>query len=345
MADNLIDTLLADTLAKGSSDLHIATNEHPKVRVDGDLVDLTEQTLTREDVDGMLASIMNETQQKNFKEEWELDFFYSPTDSSGFRVNAYMDSQGPALAFRPIPGDIPSLEDLDLPDICKELCQMPNGIILVTGATGSGKSTTLASMVDYINKHERRHILTIEDPIEFYHHSKLSLVNQREVGSQTKSFNAALKSALREDPDTILIGEMRDIETIRLALTAAETGHLVFATLHTSSAAKTINRIIDVFPAGDKPMVRSMLAESMRAVIAQTLIKRASGKGRIAAREILVCTPAVRNMIRQDLVPQIESAMQTGKNYGMITMEQAIKDLLEKQLITSEDAAVELVLS
>lgn len=339
-----IDEFLQKTLELSGSDLHCATNELPRARIDGSLEPLSENKTTRVEMDEMLKTVMNEDQLERFKENWELDFFYSPTESTGFRVNAYMDSEGPALAFRPIPGDIPSFEALALPDICKELCQMPNGIILVTGATGSGKSTTLATMVDYINSSEKRHILTIEDPIEFYHHSKQSLVNQREVGSQTKSFNAALKSALREDPDTILIGEMRDIETIRLALTAAETGHLVLATLHTSSAPKTINRIIDVFPAGDKPMVRSMLAESLRAVITQRLIKRASGKGRVAAREILVCTPAVRNLIRQDLIPQIESAMQTGKSFGMVTMEQAVNSLLQQGEITPEQAAIELVL-
>jgi twitching motility protein PilT len=339
-----INDFLDKTLELSGSDLHCATNEFPRARIDGSLEPLSDDRTTLDEMNEMLKAIMTEDQLERFKENWELDFFYSPEKGNGFRVNAYMDSEGPALAFRPIPGDIPSFDALKLPEICKELCQMPNGIILVTGATGSGKSTTLATMVDYINSTEKRHILTIEDPIEFYHHSKESLVNQREVGTQTKSFSAALKSALREDPDTILIGEMRDIETIRLALTAAETGHLVLATLHTSSAPKTINRIIDVFPAGDKPMVRSMLAESLRAVITQRLIKRAAGKGRVAAREILICTPAVRNLIRQDLVPQIESAMQTGKSFGMVTMEQAVNELLQKGDITPEQAAVELVL-
>jgi len=339
-----INEFLNKTLELSGSDLHCATNQFPRARIDGSLEPLSDSRTTEEEMKEILKTVMNEEQFKRFAENWELDFFYALEGGSGFRVNAYLDSEGPALAFRPIPVDIPSFEALDLPEICKELCQMPNGIILVTGATGSGKSTTLATMVDYINSTEKRHILTIEDPIEFYHRSKESLVNQREVGSQTKSFSAALKSALREDPDTILIGEMRDLETIRLALTAAETGHLVLATLHTSSAPKTINRIIDVFPAGDKPMVRSMLAESLRAVITQRLIKRSIGKGRVAAREILICTPAVRNLIRQDLIPQIESAMQTGKSYGMITMEQAVKDLLDKGEITAEQAAVELVL-
>jgi twitching motility protein PilT len=339
-----IDDFLEKTLEQSASDLHCATNQFPRARVDGSLVPLSETRTTLEEMNAMLTAIMSKEQLERFKENWELDFFYSKATGKGFRVNAYMDSEGPALAFRPIPGDIPSFQALNLPDICKELCQMPNGLILVTGATGSGKSTTLATMVDYINSTEKQHILTIEDPIEFYHHSKMSLVNQRGVGSQTKSFSAALKSALREDPDTILIGEMRDIETIRLALTAAETGHLVLATLHTSSAPKTINRIIDVFPAGDKPMVRSMLAESLRAVVTQRLIKRASGKGRVAAREILICTPAVRNLIRQDLIPQIESAMQTGRSFGMITMDKAVNDLLAQGEITPEQAAVELVL-
>jgi twitching motility protein PilT len=340
----LIQDLLDKTLELSGSDLHCATNQFPRARVDGSLEALSDSRTTLQEMNDMLKTIMSEEQLERFKENWELDFFYSGPTSKGFRVNAYMDSEGPALAFRPIPGDIPSFQALNLPDICKELCQMPNGLILVTGATGSGKSTTLATMIDYINSTEKQHILTIEDPIEFYHHSKMSLVNQRSVGSQTKSFSAALKSALREDPDTILIGEMRDIETIRLALTAAETGHLVFATLHTSSAPKTINRIIDVFPAGDKPMVRSMLAESLRAVVTQRLIKRAAGKGRVAAREILICTPAVRNLIRQDLIPQIESAMQTGRSFGMITMDKAVNDLLAKGDITPEQAAVELVL-
>ena len=339
-----IDTFLDKTLELSGSDLHCATNQFPRARIDGSLETLSENRTTQEEMNEMLKAIMSKEQLERFKENWELDFFYSKSSGKGFRVNAYMDSEGSALAFRPIPGDIPSFQALNLPDICKELCQMPNGLILVTGATGSGKSTTLATMVDYINSTEKQHILTIEDPIEFYHHSKMSLVNQRGVGTQTKSFSAALKSALREDPDTILIGEMRDIETIQLALTAAETGHLVFATLHTSSAPKTINRIIDVFPAGDKPMVRSMLAESLRAVVTQRLIKRASGKGRVAAREVLICTPAVRNLIRQDLIPQIESAMQTGRSFGMITMDKAVNDLLAKGDITPEQAAIELVL-
>jgi twitching motility protein PilT len=340
----MIDVFLDKTLELSGSDLHCATNQFPRARIDGSLETLSERRTTLEEMNEMLKTVMSKEQLDRFKDNWELDFFYSKSSGKGFRVNAYMDSEGPALAFRPIPGDIPSFQALNLPDICKELCQMPNGLILVTGATGSGKSTTLATMVDYINSTEKQHILTIEDPIEFYHHSKMSLVNQRGVGTETKSFSAALKSALREDPDTILIGEMRDIETIRLALTAAETGHLVFATLHTSSAPKTINRIIDVFPAGDKPMVRSMLAESLRAVVTQRLIKRASGKGRVAAREILICTPAVRNLIRQDLIPQIESAMQTGRSFGMITMDKAVNDLLAKGEITPEQAAIELVL-
>ena len=249
-----------------------------------------------------------------------------------FRVNAYQQQRGPSIAFRAIPDNVPTLGELGFQGRFENLCDLPNGIIIVTGPTGSGKSTTLAAMIDYINTTMNKHIITIEDPIEFIHKCKNCLINQREINHSTKSFNAALRSALREDPDIILVGEMRDLETIRLALTAAETGHLVFATLHTNSAAKTIDRIIDVFPAAEKDMVRAMLAESLRAVIAQTLLKRPGG-GRIAAQEVMVCTPAIRNLIRENKIPQILSAIQTGQAQGMNTMEQHLQKLAQENLI------------
>lgn len=329
-----IQTLLKLVVEKNASDLHIATNRPPLIRLDGDLQELNDNKLTPNAISEMVQSIIPETQQKNFKEKLDYDFSYTLSDIARFRVNIYHDTHGLAIAFRTIPHSIPTFEALALPETFKKFCKLPNGIVLVTGPTGSGKSTTLAAMINEINTSEQKHILTIEDPIEFYHESKNCLINQREVGQHTASFEAALRSALREDPDIILIGEMRDLETIRLALTAAETGHLVFATLHTNSAAKTINRIIDVFPAGEKEMVRSMLSESLCAVIAQTLLKRIAG-GRVAARETMICIPAIRNLIRENKIPQIYSAIQTGQSLGMSTLAQDIERLVAAGTIES----------
>ena len=288
-------------------------------------------------VQSMVHAIMNDKQQQQFAEFLETDFSFEVPGLARFRVNAFTQNRGSAVVFRTIPSAVPTLEALAAPDIFKELAMQPRGLILVTGPTGSGKSTTLAAMVDHVNDHTPSHIITIEDPIEFIHPSKQSLVNQREVYQDTRGFAEAMRSALREDPDVILIGELRDLETIRLALTAAETGHLVLATLHTSSAAKTVDRMVDVFPGAEKAMVRGMLAESLRAVIAQTLLKRRGG-GRIAAHEIMIGTPAIRNLIREGKVAQMYSAIQTGRTQGMWTLEQNLRELLEKGSITNEEA-------
>jgi twitching motility protein PilT len=288
-------------------------------------------------VHGLVYDIMNDKQRKDYEEFLETDFSFEIPNLARFRVNAFNQNRGAGAVFRTIPSDILSLEDLGTPAIFKEIADTPRGLVLVTGPTGSGKSTTLAAMIDYINKKSYHHILTIEDPIEFVHESKKCLINQREVHRDTKGFNEALRSALREDPDIILVGEMRDLETIRLALTAAETGHLVFGTLHTTSAAKTIDRVIDVFPAAEKTMVRSMLSESLRAVISQTLLKKIGG-GRIAAWEIMLGTPAIRNLIREDKVAQMYSAIQTGHAVGMTTLDQYLTDILSRGLITRQDA-------
>jgi len=280
---------------------------------------------------------MNDKQRKEFEEFLECDFSFEIPGIARFRVNAYNQNRGAAGVFRTIPSKVLTMDDLGMGEIFRQIAQSTRGLITVTGPTGSGKSTTLAAMMDYVNANKYEHILTIEDPIEFVHESKKSLVNQREVHRDTLGFNAALRSALREDPDIILVGEMRDMETIRLALEAAETGHVVFGTLHTSSAAKTIDRIIDVFPAAEKSMVRSMLSESLQAVISQNLLKKVGG-GRVAAHEIMICTPAIRNLIREDKVAQMYSAIQTGGQLGMQTLDQCLKDLLKKGLITKEAA-------
>jgi twitching motility protein PilT len=298
--------------------------------------------LDHKTVHGLVYDIMNDKQRKDYEEFLETDFSFEIPDLARFRVNAFNHNRGAGAVFRTIPSDILSLEDLGTPQIFKDIADTPRGLVLVTGPTGSGKSTTLAAMIDYINSLQYAHILTIEDPIEFVHQSKKCLLNQREVHRDTLGFNEALRSALREDPDIILVGEMRDLETIRLALTAAETGHLVFGTLHTTSAAKTIDRVIDVFPAAEKTMVRSMLSESLRAVIAQTLMKKVGG-GRIAAWEIMIGTPAIRNLIREDKVAQMYSAIQTGNAMGMTTLDQYLQDILSKGLITKQDARAKAV--
>lgn len=333
-----ITELLKFGVQSGASDLHLSAGLPPMVRVHGDVKQLNFPPLEHKDVHAMVYDIMNDHQRKFYESELECDFSYEIPNVSRFRVNAFNQSRGAAAVFRTIPTEILTLEQLQCPSIFAEIADKPRGIVLVTGPTGSGKSTTLAAMIDYINKSRQYHILTIEDPIEFVHKSNKSLINQREVGLQTKSFANALRSALREDPDVILVGEMRDLETIRLAITAAETGHLVFGTLHTSSAAKTIDRIVDVFPAEEKDMVRAMLSESLQAVISQTLLKLKDGSGRIAAHEIMIGTPAIRNLIRENKVAQMYSAIQTGQQYGMQTLDQCLVGLMRKGLISKEAA-------
>jgi twitching motility protein PilT len=333
-----ITELLTFTQKQSASDLHLSSGQPPILRVDGDIAPLRVAALSAEEVTTMLHSVMNEKQRSDYELNLEIDFAMRFGDNCRFRVNAFYTVNGPAAVFRLIPNEVVTLRSLKMPDILTKLTYLQRGIILVTGPTGSGKSTTLAAMVNHINESMPRHIITVEDPIEFIHTSKRALINQRELGSHTLSFARALKSALREDPDVILVGELRDLETIKLALTAAETGHLVMGTLHTSSAAKTIDRIIDVFPPHDKEMVRSMLAGSIEAIISQALLKRAEGAGRVAAYEILLATPAVRNLVRENKIAQIQSLIQVGSKKGMITMRDCIYGLLEKGLISNEMA-------
>ncbi len=332
-----IAQLLAFGVKQGASDLHLSAGLPPMIRVDGDIRRINVPEMDHKQVHDMLYDIMSDKQRKDFEEFLETDFSFEIPGLARFRVNAFNHNRGAGGVFRTIPSKILSLEDLGAPAIFKDISEYPRGIVLVTGPTGSGKSTTLAAMVDYKNDTEYGHILTVEDPIEFVHQSKKCLVNQREVHRDTLGFNEALRSALREDPDTILVGEMRDLETIRLALSAAETGHLVFGTLHTSSAAKTIDRIVDVFPAAEKSMVRSMLSESLKAVISQTLMKRIGG-GRVAAHEIMIGTPAIRNLIREDKIAQMYSAIQTGQSLGMQTLDQNLKTILAQGLVAKEEA-------
>ena len=316
-----IGELLAFGVKNGASDLHLSAGLPPMIRVDGDVRRINVPAMDHTEVHDLIYDIMNDKQQKDFEEFLECDFSFEIPGLARFRVNAFNQNRGAGAVFRTIPSEILTLEDLKAPDIFKEISDYPRGVVLVTGPTGSGKSTTLAAMVNHKNETEYGHILTIEDPIEFVHQSKKCLINQREVHRDTLGFNEALRSALREDPDTILVGEMRDLETIRLALSAAETGHLVFGTLHTSSAAKTIDRVVDVFPAAEKDMVRSMMSESLRAVISQTLMKKRGG-GRVAAHEIMIGTPAIRNLIRENKIAQMFSAIQTGHQFGMQTLDQ-----------------------
>jgi twitching motility protein PilT len=334
-----ITELLAFSVQHEASDLHLSTGSPPLIRVDGDVRKLNIPAFDAKDVNALVYDIMNDRQRKEYEESLEVDFSFEVPNLARFRVNAFNQNRGPAAVFRTIPSKILSLDDLGCPEIFREISDTPRGLVLVTGPTGSGKSTTLAAMVDYINDSKNDHILTIEDPIEFVHENKLCLINQREVHRDTLSFEAALRSALREDPDVILVGEMRDLETIRLAMTAAETGHLVFGTLHTTSAPKTIDRIIDVFPAAEKSMVRSMLSESLRAVISQTLLKKVGG-GRVACHEIMIGTPAIRNLIREDKIAQMYSAIQTGMSNGMQTMDQCLQNLVNRGVIT-KGAAME----
>lgn len=332
-----IAELLNFTVKNKSSDLHLSAGLPPMIRVDGDLRKINVPPLEHKDVIKIIYDIMNDKQRKEYEENLELDFSFEMSNISRFRVNAFNQSRGAAAVFRTIPSKVLTIDDLNLPPIFVEMASLPKGLVLVTGPTGSGKSTTLAAMVDYVNASRYDHILTIEDPIEFVHTSNKSLINQREVHRDTYSFSAALRSALREDPDVVLVGELRDLETIRLALTAAETGHLVFGTLHTSSASKTINRIIDVFPGDEKSMVRTMLSESLQAVVAQTLLKKTGG-GRVAALEIMICNAAIRNLIREDKVAQMYSVIQTGQAQGMITLDQHLVQLVEQNLIAREIA-------
>ena len=332
-----LSELLAFAVKNGASDIHISSGLPPLIRIDGEMRRIKVDPLTSNVVHDMIYDIMLDSQRKEFEERLEADFAFEIASVARFRVNAYNQARGPAAAFRTIPTEVLSLEDINAPPIFRTLSEKHRGLVLVTGPTGSGKSTTLAAMVDYVNHSKKGHILTIEDPIEFVHQSHNCLINQREVGRHTQGFNNALRSALREDPDVVLVGEMRDQETISLALTAAETGHLVFGTLHTSSAAKTIDRIIDVFPAGEKEMVRAMLSESLEGVIAQRLLKKPEG-GRVAAYEIMIGTPAIRNLIREAKVPQIYGMIQTGRDAGMVTMDQSLDDLVSRNLVTRETA-------
>lgn len=333
-----ITQLLAFTVKNKASDLHLSAGLPPMIRVNGDMRRLNVPAMEHTAVHDMAYDIMNDAQRKIYEENLEIDFSFSIAGLARFRVNAFNQNRGAAATFRVIPNKILTLEELNTPKIFESLCLKPRGLILVTGPTGSGKSTTLAAMVNHYNLNEYGHILTIEDPIEFVHESKRCLINQREVGPHTHSFSAALRSALREDPDCILIGELRDLETIRLALTAAETGHLVFGTLHTSSAAKTIDRIVDVFPAAEKDMVRTMLSESVEGIIAQTLCKTRDGESRVAGFEVLLGTSAIRNLIRENKLAQMYSTMQTSTGFGMQTMDQNLADLVRKGLITKTEA-------
>ena len=335
-----ITQLLAFSVKNKASDLHLSAGLPPMIRVHGDVRRINVDPMTHKQVHAMVYDIMNDTQRKQYEDTRECDFSFEVQGLARFRVNAFHQNRGAASVFRTIPSKILTLANLNCPPVFADLALKPRGLVLVTGPTGSGKSTTLAAIVDHLNENEYGHILTLEDPIEFVHESKKCLVNQREVGPHTLSFSNALRAALREDPDAILVGELRDLETIRLALTAAETGHLVFGTLHTSSAAKTIDRVVDVFPAAEKDMVRAMLSESMQAIISQTLCKTKDGNGRVAAHEIMLGTAAIRNLIRENKIAQMYSSIQTGQNLGMQTLDQCLAELVRRNVIGANEARV-----
>lgn len=334
-----IDELFKSMVEQGASDLHLASGAPPYIRLHGSMIPMNYKELSNQDVQGLIFEILSEKQKKQFIEKWELDISHTVSGIGRFRCNVFMQRKGLAAVFRVIPEKIKTPQELNLPPSLLDLIDCDRGLILVTGPTGSGKSTTLASLIHHINMTRDAHILTVEDPIEFVHQNIKSLINQREVGTHTKTFANALKAALREDPDIMLVGELRDLETISLALTAAETGHLVFGTLHTNSAAKTIDRIIDVFPEGQQQQIRTMLSESLRGVIAQTLFARADGHGRIAAYEIMRGTKAIANLIRENKVHQIASQIQTGHKWGMVLFEKYIDDLVKKGLVSKQDAS------
>jgi twitching motility protein PilT len=333
-----IAQLLAFSAKNKASDLHLSAGLPPMIRIHGDMRRINVPPLTHQDVHSMVYDIMSDGQRKVYEENLEVDFSFEIPGLSRFRVNAFNQNRGASAVFRTIPSKVLSLDDLKAPAVFADLAMKPRGLVLVTGPTGSGKSTTLAAMVNHRNENDMGHILTVEDPIEFVHESKKSLINQRELGPHTHSFANALKSALREDPDVVLVGELRDLETIRLALTAAETGHLVFGTRHTSSAAKTIDRVVDVFPSDEKEMVRTMLSESLEAVISQTLLKTRDGSGRIAAHEIMIATPAIRHLIRENKISQMYSMMQTSSGMGMQTLDQCLSELIKRSAINYADA-------
>jgi twitching motility protein PilT len=333
-----ISELLAFSVKNKASDLHLSAGLPPMIRVHGDVRRINLPPLEHKDVHAMIYDIMNDSQRKMYDEHLECDFSFDLPGLARFRVNAFNQDRGAAAVLRTIPSRVLSLEELQCPRVFAEFSLKPRGLVLVTGPTGSGKSTTLAAMVDHVNNNLYGHVLTIEDPIEFVHEPRKCVINQREVGPHTLSFSNALRSALREDPDVVLVGELRDLETIRLALTAAETGHLVFGTLHTSSAAKTIDRVVDVFPAAEKEMVRAMLSESVVAVISQSLLKIKDGSGRVAAHEIMVGTPAIRNLIRENKVAQMYSMIQTGSQFGMQTLDQCLTDLVRRNVIHASEA-------
>ena len=333
-----ITQLLAFSVKNDASDLHLSAGLPPMIRVHGDVRRINVEPLDHKAVHAMVYDIMSDSQRKHYEEFLEVDFSFEVPQLARFRVNAFNQARGAGAVFRTIPSKVLTLDDLNAPKIFADLALKPRGLVLVTGPTGSGKSTTLAAMINHYNETEYGHILTIEDPIEFVHQSKKALINQREVGPHTLSFSNALRSALREDPDAILVGEMRDLETIRLALTASETGHLVFATLHTSSAPKTIDRIVDVFPAEEKEMVRAMLSEALIGVISQTLCKKKDGSGRVAAHEIMIGTPAIRNLIRENKIAQMYSMIQTSQSYGMQTLDQNLADLVKRNMVSATEA-------
>lgn len=333
-----IEQLLAFAREQGASDLHVCAGASPLVRIDGTLQKLNVPPLEANEVEEIVLSILTEEQKVTFQKEQELDFSAEITEGERYRVNVYKQLRGIGSAFRVIKDTVPSFEDLGLPDILKSLAKRDRGLVLVTGPTGCGKSTTLAAIIDYLNENVGKHIISIEDPIEYIHQNKQALINQREVGQHTHAFKNALRSAMREDPDVILVGEMRDMETVSLALTAAETGHLVFSTLHTSSAVKTIDRIIDIFPAESKEQIRTMLSESIVAVISQRLLPKASGKGRALAMELMIANQAIKNLIREEKIFQIPNIMQSNVENGMVTMDMSLESLLQKGEISREDA-------